>query len=141
VFGLDHNDLSSQDHIFIHSLLLPSHIGSDRRVSVTTALIASTDISRVTPACRQQEHDMALNYIIEVRPRPYGKTVPAGIVVRDGNQFRFFVATHAFDRLERQLFKNPKDAEKAALRQINDASMSVHSRRSDELSIRPRFAS
>ncbi len=56
---------------------------------------------------------MSLNYIIEVRPRPFGKTVPAGIVIRDGNKFRFFSATHEFDRLEGQLFRNPKEAEKA----------------------------
>ncbi len=67
---------------------------------------------------------MSLNYIIEVRPRPYGKTVPAGLVVRDGNQFRFFSATHDFDRLEGQLFKNPKEAETAALRQFNDKRLS-----------------
>jgi hypothetical protein len=66
---------------------------------------------------------MPLNYIIEVRSRPFGKTVPAGIVIRDGNQFRFFAATHAFDRLEGQLFKNPKEAEKAALRQVSNTSM------------------
>ncbi len=61
---------------------------------------------------------MSQNYIIEVQSRPFGGRVSAGIVVRDGHQFRFFSATHAFDRLEGQLFKNPKEAEQAALRQI-----------------------
>ena len=59
---------------------------------------------------------MSDNYIIEIRPRPAGRTVQAGIVVRDGNGFRFFAAADAFYALERRLFKNPKAAEKAALR-------------------------
>ncbi len=63
---------------------------------------------------------MQQNYVIEVRPLARGKTVSAGIIVRDGQQFRFFSATHAFDRLEGQLFKNPKEAENAALRHLNE---------------------
>ena len=63
---------------------------------------------------------MQQNYVIEVRPLARGKTVSAGIIVRDGQQFRFFSATHAFDRLEGQLFRNPKEAEKAALRHLNE---------------------
>lgn len=60
------------------------------------------------------------NYIIEIRPK--GVTVQAGIVVRDGHRFRFFAATHAFNSLEGRLFKSPKEAEKAALRQVTDVT-------------------
>jgi len=61
---------------------------------------------------------MSDNYIIEIRPKAPGRTVQAGIVVRDGRAFRFFAAADAFYVLERQLFKNPKDAEEAALRTV-----------------------
>jgi hypothetical protein len=65
---------------------------------------------------------MSDNYIIEIRPKAVGITVQAGIVVRDGRGFRFFAATHAFNPLEGQLFKNPRAAERAALRQVTGAS-------------------
>jgi hypothetical protein len=58
------------------------------------------------------------NYIIEIRPKSGGVTVQAGIVVRDGNGFRFFAATHAFNPLEGQCFKSPRSAEHAALRRV-----------------------
>jgi hypothetical protein len=58
------------------------------------------------------------NYIIEIRPKAMGITVQAGIIVRDGRGFRFFAATHAFNPLEGHLFKNPREAEKAALRHV-----------------------
>ncbi len=48
------------------------------------------------------------SYIVEIRPRPVGVTVQAGIVVRDGRRFRFFAATHAFNSLEGQLFETPE---------------------------------
>jgi hypothetical protein len=59
---------------------------------------------------------MSDNYVIEIRPKPAGRTVQAGIVVRDGHGFRFFAADDAFFSLERRLFKNPKAAEEAVLR-------------------------
>ena len=59
------------------------------------------------------------NYIIEVRSNPGARAVQAGIVVRDGARFRFFAAIDALFSLERQLFKNPKAAEEAALRQLS----------------------
>lgn len=65
---------------------------------------------------------MADNYIIEIRSKPLGITVEAGIVVRDGHRFRFYAATHVFDSLEGQLFKSPKAAEAAALRHIVEGS-------------------
>jgi hypothetical protein len=58
------------------------------------------------------------NYIIEIRPKSTGRTVQAGIVVRDGDRFRFFAAIEALYSLESQLFKNPKAAEDAALRHV-----------------------
>jgi len=58
------------------------------------------------------------SYIVEIRPRPVGVTVQAGIVVRDGRRFRFFAATHAFNSLEGQLFETPKAAEMAVLRHV-----------------------
>jgi hypothetical protein len=57
---------------------------------------------------------MSDNYIIEI------DSEAAGIVVRDGHAFRFFAASRAFNALEGQLFKNPKQAEQAAVRQAGN---------------------
>jgi hypothetical protein len=65
---------------------------------------------------------MSDNYVIEIRPKAAGITVQAGIIVRDGRGFRFFAATHAFNPLDGHLFKNPREAEKAALRQVTGGS-------------------
>lgn len=51
---------------------------------------------------------MSQNYIIEVQEQA------AGIVVRDGQKYRFFAASHAFNLLEGRMFKNPREAERAA---------------------------
>jgi hypothetical protein len=48
-------------------------------------------------------------YIIEVRSKA------AGIVVRDQGGYRFFAATHDYNRLEGQLFRNAREAERAAM--------------------------
>jgi hypothetical protein len=48
------------------------------------------------------------NYIIEVGSQP------AGIVVQDGNSYRFFAAAPAFFALEGQTFRTPRDAQSAA---------------------------
>jgi hypothetical protein len=53
---------------------------------------------------------MSDTYIIEVGSRP------AGIVVRSREGFRFFAASHPFNRLEGQLFRNAREAERAARR-------------------------
>ncbi len=53
---------------------------------------------------------MSDTYIIEVGSQP------AGIVVRDGGGYRFFAASHKFNRLEGQLFRNAREAERAARR-------------------------
>ena len=51
---------------------------------------------------------MSDTYIIEVASQT------AGIVVRDPNGYRFFAATHRFNPLEGQLFRNAREAERAA---------------------------
>jgi hypothetical protein len=53
---------------------------------------------------------MSDTYIIEVGSQP------AGIVVRDSGGYRFFAASHKFNRLEGQLFRNAREAERAARR-------------------------
>ncbi len=52
---------------------------------------------------------MSDTYIIEVSSQP------AGIVVRDAAGFRFFAASHRFNRLEGRLFRNAREAERAAM--------------------------
>ncbi len=53
---------------------------------------------------------MSDTYIIEVSSKA------AGIVVRDTGGFRFFAAMHRFNPLEGQLFRNAREAERAAIR-------------------------
>ena len=53
---------------------------------------------------------MSENYIIEIGSQA------AGIVVRDPDGYRFFAATHRFNPLEGQLFRNAREAERAARR-------------------------
>ncbi|MBV5271989.1 MAG: hypothetical protein JZU55_21435 [Afipia sp.] len=53
---------------------------------------------------------MSDTYIIEV------SSEAAGIVVRDKSGFRFFAATHRFNPMDGRLFKNARDAERAATR-------------------------
>jgi hypothetical protein len=54
--------------------------------------------------------EMSDTYIIEVASQA------AGIVVRDQDGYRFFAATHRFNPLEGQLFRNAREAERAARR-------------------------
>jgi hypothetical protein len=58
------------------------------------------------------------NYIIEVRSPTAGVKFQAGIIVRDGRNFRFFAASDIFEPLEGQRFNDPKTAERAALRRL-----------------------
>jgi hypothetical protein len=51
---------------------------------------------------------MSDTYIIEV------SSEAAGIVVRDKSGFRFFAATHRFNPLDGRVFKNAREAERAA---------------------------
>jgi hypothetical protein len=53
---------------------------------------------------------MSDTYIIEVASQA------AGIVVRTPDGFRFFAASHRFNPLEGQLFRNAREAERAARR-------------------------
>ncbi|HEY8337500.1 MAG TPA: hypothetical protein VIQ05_27200 [Tardiphaga sp.] len=51
---------------------------------------------------------MSDTYIIEVSSQA------AGIVVRDPEGYRFFAASHRFNPMEGQLFRNAREAERAA---------------------------
>jgi hypothetical protein len=53
---------------------------------------------------------MSDTYIIEVASQA------AGIVVRTPEGYRFFAATQRFMRLEGELFRNAREAERAAVR-------------------------
>jgi hypothetical protein len=57
--------------------------------------------------------EMSDIFIIEVRSQA------AGIVVRNPDGYRFFAASHRFDPLEGQLFRNAREAERAAIRLAN----------------------
>ena len=52
-------------------------------------------------------------YIIEVGSKA------AGIVVRDTDGYRFFAACHEFNRMEGQVFRNAREAERAANRLLH----------------------
>jgi hypothetical protein len=56
---------------------------------------------------------MSDTYIIEVGSQA------AGIVVRDADGYRFFAATHRFNPLDGLLFRNAREAERAARRLAN----------------------
>jgi hypothetical protein len=51
---------------------------------------------------------MSDTYIIEVGSQP------AGIIVRAPGGYQFFAASHRFNRLEGQIFRNAREAERAA---------------------------
>ena len=55
---------------------------------------------------------MSDTYIIEISSQA------AGIVVRNPDGYRFFAASHRFNALEGQLFRNAREAERAATRLI-----------------------
>ena len=61
---------------------------------------------------------MSDTYIIEVGSQA------AGIVVRDPGGYRFFAATHRFNALEGQLFRNAREAERTA-RLLADGGLTV----------------
>jgi hypothetical protein len=56
---------------------------------------------------------MSDTYIIEVGSQA------AGIVVRNPDGYRFFAASHRFNRMEGQLFRNAREAERAANRLVH----------------------
>ena len=63
---------------------------------------------------------MSDTYIIEVSSQT------AGIVVRGPGGYRFFAASDRFSRLEGQLFRNAREAERAA-RRLADSVLSLAS--------------
>src|ERR1700694_3008189 len=62
--------------------------------------------------CRTESDglEMSDTYIIEVGSQA------AGIVGRDRDGYRFFAASHRFHPREGQVLRNPRDADRAALR-------------------------
>ena len=54
--------------------------------------------------------DMSDTYIIEVGSKA------AGIVVRNPDGYLFFAASHRFNAIDGQLFRNAREAERAAIR-------------------------
>jgi hypothetical protein len=62
---------------------------------------------------------MSDTYIIEV------SSLAAGIVVRAPGGYRFYAATHQFNRLEGQIFRNAREAERAARRLLGGMSLAA----------------
>jgi hypothetical protein len=76
----------------------------DPRVELSLLLpVISAKLGNEAPA------QMSDTYIIEVSSQA------AGIVVRETSGFRFFAASHRFNRLEGRLFRNAREAERAAM--------------------------
>jgi hypothetical protein len=61
---------------------------------------------------------MSDTFIIEVGSRA------AGIVVRNPDGYRFFASAHRFNAMEGQLFRNAREAERAA-RQLATGGLTV----------------
>ena len=59
---------------------------------------------------------MSKSYIIEVSSQP------VGIVVRDRSGYLFFAASPRFSRMEGQIFRNAREAERAAARLAREMS-------------------
>jgi len=77
------------------------------------AYFASGTFSRLLGYLRAPSNrgwEMSENYIIEIGSQA------AGIVVRNPDGYRFFAATHRFNAMEGQLFRNAREAERAARR-------------------------
>lgn len=62
---------------------------------------------------------MSDTYIIEVSSQA------AGIVVRDPEGYRFFAASHRFNPMEGQLFRNAREAERAAFNFASQGNQTV----------------
>ncbi len=86
---------------------------------LTAPNILTYEMRRLAPAARRLI--VSDNYIIEIRPEFSGRTVQAGIVVREGGSYRFFAANDAFFSLEQRLFKNPQVAAAAALQHVKNS--------------------
>jgi hypothetical protein len=70
-------------------------------------------VVRAQSAIKDAESDMSDVFIIEVDSQA------AGIVVRNPGGYRFFAASHRFNQMEGQLFRNAREAERAAIRLAN----------------------
>ncbi|QPF86291.1 hypothetical protein IC762_08385 [Bradyrhizobium genosp. L] len=64
---------------------------------------------------------MSDSYVIEVSSQT------AGIVVRDIRGYQFFAASHRFARLEGQIFRNAREAERAARRLLTGDTLQMAS--------------
>jgi hypothetical protein len=62
---------------------------------------------------------MSDTYIIEVGSQP------AGIIVRAPGGYRFFAASHRFNRLEGQVFRNAGEAERAARQLVSGMTLAA----------------
>lgn len=62
---------------------------------------------------------MSNTYIIEIGSQP------AGIVVRNPGGYLFFAASRRFNRLDGQLFRNAREAERAARRLLEGAALAA----------------
>jgi hypothetical protein len=62
---------------------------------------------------------MSDTYIIEVSSQA------AGIVVRETTGYRFFAASHRFNRLEGRLFRNAREAERAAMQFLTSGETEI----------------
>jgi hypothetical protein len=62
---------------------------------------------------------MSDTYIIEVGSQP------AGIIVRTPGGYQFFAASHRFNRLEGQIFRNAREAERAAWRLASETPLAA----------------
>jgi hypothetical protein len=76
-------------------------------------LFSALSVVRAHKAIRGAVSDMSDNYIIEVGSQA------AGIVVRNPGGYCFFAASHRFNQMEGQLFRNAREAERAAIRLAN----------------------
>ncbi|KRQ93661.1 hypothetical protein CQ12_35575 [Bradyrhizobium jicamae] len=62
---------------------------------------------------------MSDTYIIEVGSQP------AGIVVRTPGGFCFFAASHRFNQLEGRIFRNAREAERAARELVSGVTLAA----------------
>ena len=62
---------------------------------------------------------MSDTYIIEVGSQP------AGIIVRVPSGYLFFAASHRFNRLEGQIFRNAREAERAARQLVSGMTLAA----------------
>ena len=62
---------------------------------------------------------MSNSYIIEIGSQP------AGIVVRNPGGYLFFAASRRFNRLDGQLFRSAREAERAARRLLDGAALAA----------------